>query len=145
MRDNKRKENNSSLPGDISPAGQPAPTTVKKRTEAVVTAEITAYLRKLKPACWYNKNAGFANHFEGSTRFMRQKKGIPDLVVIYGGVTVWFEIKSPTGRLSADQIAQHAAMREAGARVYVVRSVEDVKAVFAGKEPAHPERKKRTA
>mgnify|MGYP007061956158 FL=1 len=50
--------------------------------------------------------------------------GIPDLIVIRGGVTVWLEIKTPTGSLSKIQEHRHMQMRRYGALIATVRSPE---------------------
>ena len=55
-----------------------------------------------------------------------QVAGLPDLVVIRNGETIWLEVKTPTGRVTAIQEAMHRKMREHGARVYVVRSADEV-------------------
>lgn len=53
-------------------------------------------------------------------------KGLPDLVCMRKGRTVWLEVKTTNKRsvLRLDQRARHEEMRAAGARVEVVRSVE---------------------
>ena len=52
--------------------------------------------------------------------------GIPDLLVLLPGMRcVWFETKTPVGRLSADQRNFHQILRNLGHTVFVPRSVED--------------------
>lgn len=41
--------------------------------------------------------------------------GVPDYVVIWGGQTVWVEVKAPGGRLAKTQEATHREMRGRGA------------------------------
>jgi len=55
------------------------------------------------------------------------RKGLPDLVCIRrgDGLTVWLEVKTPTGRLSKSQEKLIAEMREAGAHVHVVRGYDE--------------------
>ena len=64
----------------------------------------------------------------GSTRggSVWMQKGMPDLCAIKDGRHIWLEVKTPKGRLSAEQVRLHNDMREAGAEVYVVRDVKDV-------------------
>lgn len=58
--------------------------------------------------------------------------GTPDLLVIFRGVYTWLEVKTPRGKLSADQRAWHAWAEKSGVRVVVVRSIsEALRAVFA--------------
>lgn len=52
--------------------------------------------------------------------------GMPDLLVIPPTGGIWlFEVKSPRGRVSADQLAMHALLRARGVNVAVVRSVDE--------------------
>ena len=51
--------------------------------------------------------------------------GVPDLIVIRGGETVWLEIKTPTGKLSKIQEHRHIQMRRYGAKIATVRSPEE--------------------
>lgn len=54
------------------------------------------------------------------------EKGIPDLVAIRGGETVWIEVKTPTGRLSKYQEAWLQDLENHGGWWIVARSIEDV-------------------
>jgi Holliday junction resolvase-like predicted endonuclease len=56
----------------------------------------------------------------------RVHKGISDLVAIKCGHTVWIEVKTPTGKLSDDQLAFKRAVEEHGGRYIVARGVEDL-------------------
>ncbi len=58
-------------------------------------------------------------------------KGVPDLLVCLDGIFVAIEVKSPRGRLSADQSEQLDKISAAGGVALVVRSVEELsKALF---------------
>jgi hypothetical protein len=54
------------------------------------------------------------------------ERGIPDLVAIRSGQTVWIEVKTPHGRLSAHQQAWLQDLEDHGGWWIVARSVEDV-------------------
>lgn len=54
------------------------------------------------------------------------EKGIPDLTAIRGGETVWIEVKTPKGRLSAYQEAWLQDLEDHGGWWIVARSIEDV-------------------
>jgi hypothetical protein len=56
------------------------------------------------------------------------RAGIPDLLIASGGRVVGVELKSPTGRLSGEQRAVCARLKNAGIPVETCRSVEDVQA-----------------
>jgi hypothetical protein len=72
-------------------------------------------------------------------------KGVPDrLIVLPNGVTIWCEMKRPTGRLAAAQRVWHDRLRSMGHIVVVLWSEADVDAVIGaiadGKQhrPADP-------
>lgn len=54
------------------------------------------------------------------------ERGIPDLVAIRGGKTVWIEVKTPNGRLSEYQERWLQDLEDHGGWWIVARSVEDV-------------------
>jgi hypothetical protein len=53
------------------------------------------------------------------------KAGVPDILLLANGRLYGLELKSLTGRLSANQVATHAAMREAGAIIGVAAGVDE--------------------
>lgn len=60
--------------------------------------------------------------------------GLPDLFCARGGVQLWLEVKRPSGgRLTRAQRVLFPRLRAAGVPVYVVRGIEDLEAVLAGK------------
>lgn len=60
-------------------------------------------------------------------------RGVPDLIVGYGGVTYLLEVKTSTGKLSDKQVEWHRAWK--GGPIAVVRSPEAAM-VAVGIEPA---------
>jgi hypothetical protein len=65
-----------------------------------------------------------AGHYRGAggSRVQVGEAGMPDLLVLGVG---WLEVKTPTGRLSAEQRAWHQEAADLGEFVAVVRSVQD--------------------
>ena len=55
-----------------------------------------------------------------------QQAGLPDIMCLIQGRVVFFEVKTEIGRVSKIQSHCHAKMRDQGALVAVVRTVEDV-------------------
>ena len=54
------------------------------------------------------------------------RRGFPDLLLIFeGGLVVFVELKTPTGRLSAIQKRVIKQMKEQGANVYIIDCIED--------------------
>jgi len=66
------------------------------------------------------------------------EKGIPDLVAIRGGQTVWIEVKTPKGQLSEHQKRWLQDLEDHGGWWIVARSVEDVEHLA---EPVAPRAK----
>lgn len=58
------------------------------------------------------------------------ERGTPDILCSYNGMFYAFEVKVPTNGLSKIQEAQHKRIKKAGAKVYIVSSVEEVKATL---------------
>jgi hypothetical protein len=56
----------------------------------------------------------------------RHTRGLPDLLILLPGVTLFVETKAPGGKLSPIQRAVHEEIERAGGYVLVARSVEDV-------------------
>lgn len=58
-------------------------------------------------------------------------KGFPDLLVLCpGGRTIYMELKTPTGKLSIEQIRFHEFLRGMGHKACICRSVDDaIKAI----------------
>lgn len=81
--------------------------------ETLLTKKIVAALENLGCFCIKFHASGFTI------------SGVPDLIVMRGGVTVWLEIKTPTGSLSKIQEKRHRQMRRYGAMIAVVRSPEE--------------------
>lgn len=62
------------------------------------------------------------------------RQGCPDLVVL-DPPTVWLEVKTKTGRLRPAQVREHERMKKLGAKIHVIRSIEDARAVVAEHYP----------
>ena len=58
---------------------------------------------------------------------MASKNGIPDLMAIKNGKTIFIEVKNEIGKLSKIQEYRIKEMQEHGAEVIVARSKEEIK------------------
>ena len=56
--------------------------------------------------------------------------GVPDLVLVHEGRALFFEVKSPAGRLRPAQKLFLETAAKAGAKTAVVRSIDDVRAAL---------------
>jgi hypothetical protein len=55
------------------------------------------------------------------------RKGAPDLIAGKNGKSYWLELKTPTGKQSAEQVAFSSVARLFGAEYRVVRTLDDIK------------------
>lgn len=58
------------------------------------------------------------------------KRGLPDVMLLASGLTLWIELKSAKGRLSKPQEQFHCLARNYGHEVAVCRSVAEVENVL---------------
>lgn len=76
-------------------------------------------------------NGGWRSKAEaGAFVALGVRRGVPDLLVWALGGCFGIELKSATGRLSAEQIAWRNTLASLGHRVYVCRSLDEVEAVL---------------
>ena len=59
-------------------------------------------------------------------------RGLPDLVAIDCGRTLWLEVKTPKGRTSRIQEVLLRRITDQGGEAYVVRSLDDVRKALDG-------------
>lgn len=57
------------------------------------------------------------------------KRGVPDICCVINGASVFIEVKAAKGKLHPLQEYQMAMIEEAGGYAYVVRSLDEVKAI----------------
>ena len=55
------------------------------------------------------------------------KTGVSDIIALYKGSVIFIEVKSPTGTLSAEQVAFRNSVLHEGAHYILARSIDDVK------------------
>lgn len=53
--------------------------------------------------------------------------GVPDRVVVINGSVFFVELKKPDGKLTPLQVRQHTLLREAGATVFTLHGMDEVK------------------
>jgi hypothetical protein len=115
--DNRGRVNPSTLAG----AGLTAMT-----EEGAIQKAITDWLSTL-PNCWHLRV-----HYQKPTSRGSQKPGVPDLYCCFQGRHVWFEIKRPRATTQDNQEAEIAKMEQAGAEVFIVRSLAEVRNILLG-------------
>ena len=105
-----------------------------RRPEEALHRAVAAFLDVALPegAAWTTvEPGGYRTKAEaGIAKARGVKAGWPDVLVIFRGRAIFFELKGPKGRLSAAQTAAHERLRLAGAVVYTVRSLDELAAVL---------------
>ena len=109
---------------------------VRAATEAGLHRAIVAFLDLALPpdVVVYHVPNGELRHraVAGRLAGLGVRAGVPDLAVIHRGRALFLEVKAPGGRLSPAQRETHAALVAAGAKLAVVRDIEDAIAALAG-------------
>jgi hypothetical protein len=109
---------------------------VTRASEDSIHISIVDYLKTALPASalvWHTPNT-FSTakpQFHAKLKRLGRVAGIPDLFVLFGGELIALEVKAVKGRLSGDQRAIHAKLKEQGIACHIVRSIDDVAEVLA--------------
>ncbi len=82
--------------------------------------EETRIVKRIRDAV--KAKGGYSIKFHGSPF---SAAGVPDMVVIIKGQSIWMEVKTATGKQSKIQKYMQLMFRLRGVEVYVVRSVEE--------------------
>ena len=89
-------------------------------------SDIQAQVRQVLTLCgWYV----FRHH-----QSLGSHRGLSDLTAIKCGRTVWIEMKTPKGKLSAHQETFRDAVEAAGGEYRVVRCLEDIADLLNARE-----------
>lgn len=89
--------------------------------QATITSPLLKALRGIPGVVAYRIHASLP-----TKRMRGAGAGLPDIAVVVRGVALFFEAKRPVGgRYQPGQLAKHAELRRAGARVEVVTSVAE--------------------
>ena len=104
---------------------QPIHTMPRMAPEAREQARLVAGLRRAGIFVAAIPNGGSRDAREGANlKVQGVLAGMPDLVVVLPGRTVWIEMKAPGGRVSPAQKDVHARLQELGEEVHVCYSAE---------------------
>ena len=87
-----------------------------------------------KDACWTTVEHGGKRGKREAGRLKAKgvKPGWPDIEIIWHGRAYFIELKAPKGLLSDNQITTHLALKQAGALIATLRSVEEVEGTLRG-------------
>lgn len=105
-----------------------------KESEGDIQNSICEYL-SIRGRCFFRvNNIPAFNRQEGGGFTMRRlpkytPRGLPDIIVVAGGLFFALEVKSKVGRQSPEQKEFEAQVKKHGGKYFVVRSIEDVQAI----------------
>ena len=89
----------------------------------------SAVLKRLKEKgvfCWRQNNLAVYDPKIRRYRAHTGLKGVPDIIAIIDGQFVGFEIKTPRGKQSADQLLFQKKTERHGGKYYIIRDVSEV-------------------
>ena len=95
-----------------------------KIKETQIQKAIMEFLRFQKIQCWRIKTVGIPNG-EGAFRYNNEMRGMADICLIFKGLSVWFEVKTATGKQTPHQKEFQRQVESAGGFYFLVRSVDD--------------------
>jgi len=102
--------------------------------ESDIQASICDYL-EIRRRFFFRVNniPAFNKNVDGSIRMRRLPKhtprGLPDIIVIVGGVFYGLEVKKEGGKQSPEQKIIQKDIEAHGGKYFVVKSIDDVKAI----------------
>lgn len=79
---------------------------------------------------WHNYNNPRNKVAGAQLKTMGLIAGIPDLIFVGGGVPVFFELKTKTGRVSEAQKGIHKQLNAHNMDVHIIRDIEEFKTAF---------------
>lgn len=94
----------------------------------------------LRPALWTTFPAGWGKlgkAIAGRLHAAGLKAGFPDILVFHGGRVVGIELKIENGVVSKNQTKMFLQLYEAGVRVYICKSTDDVVGVLEQESIPH--------
>lgn len=105
----------------------------RKQPEAALQRSVLTALAYLLPrdAFFTHFPLGGGGYKHGARmKQLGARRGVPDLCILWNGTSYWLELKSKTGRISPEQFATMQTMKLAGAKVDVVRNMDQLRDVL---------------
>ena len=103
--------------------------TMRRNPEQQLHIAVAQYLNLALPerSFWTTIPSGGGGRVRGALlKAMGLRRGVPDLMVIQGGRCAFIELKAPGKHPTLEQRDCHDDIKNAGAWVFVCRSIEDV-------------------
>ena len=103
----------------------------KIKSEAEIQLECLQYLRTKKLLFWRFSPDTYVPVIGRYVKHEYVPDGLPDIMVLAQGKLIGLEVKKPkTGRVSGDQILMQKRFALLGNEYYVVKSIEELKAIL---------------
>lgn len=105
--------------------------------ETGIMREILCALSQLPESLWWRQNTGVFRSFDGREIIRQGIPGMADIGGMIGGLAVQVEVKTPTGKLSKEQVRWQRAVERAGGIFICARSPTGVLASLTAHTDAH--------
>ena len=100
------------------------------KKESKIQLEILRYLRSQGLLFWRFSPDTYVQAIGRYVKHEYVPNGLPDIMVLVQGKMIGFEVKQSTGRPSADQLLMQKRFALLGHEYYIVRSLEEVRAIL---------------
>ena len=109
-------------------------TLLQKSSEGEIQSAICDYLEVRRRFFFRLNNIPAFNRKDGGGFTMRRlpkhtPRGLPDIIVVVGGIFYALEVKSAVGKQSPDQKIIQSDIEKHGGKYFLVRSIEDVQSI----------------
>lgn len=94
--------------------------------EGKIQAAVLKRLKKQGIFCWRQNNLAVYDPKMNGYRAHTGLKGVPDILAVINGIFTGFEIKTPRGKQSVDQVLFEKRCKRHGGAYHVIRDVKDL-------------------
>jgi hypothetical protein len=99
--------------------------------EGKIQSSVLKYLHEQGVFCWRQNNLAIFDPKMNGYREHNGLKGVPDILAVINGRFVGFEIKTPRGRQSADQLFFQKRLERHKGKYFIIRSLDEAKEALA--------------
>lgn len=98
--------------------------------ESKIQSAVLKYLQGKGIFAWRQNNLAVYDPKLNGYRSHTGLKGVPDILGVIKGQLVGFEIKTPRGVQSSDQILFQKRLERNGGKYHIIRSLDDIKKLY---------------
>lgn len=99
--------------------------------ESKIQTAVLKYLLKQGVFAWRQNNLAVFDPKLNGYRTHNGLKGVPDILSVINGRLIGWEIKTPRGRQSADQMLFQKRLERNGGKYCLVRSLDEAKEMYS--------------